>query len=172
MTQELADIRTCILSGRYDEALMLVDELEGMSKKAILQNIESFLVRMLVHLIKNQVEERMTNSWYASIRDSVLKIQGLNLKENKTSYYIKQNEWDEYLEMAFTDAIAVASEEVLDGRVTPLKLEEIVDRTAVVNEATQLLNLTYEHSAKTIRNVMMEEVSKLPGGEDWKLGRS
>lgn len=33
MTQELTDIRTCILSGRYDEALMLVDELEGMSNQ-------------------------------------------------------------------------------------------------------------------------------------------
>ena len=150
---------------------MLVDELEGMSKKAILQNIESFLVRMLVHLIKNQAEERMNNSWYASIRDSLLKIQSLNLKENKTSYYIKQNEWDDYMEMAFLDAIAIASEEVLDGRVTPLQLEEMVDKTAVVQAATQLLNLTYEHSAQTIRGIIMEEVSKLPGGEDWKLGR-
>jgi len=44
--------------------------------------------------------------------------------------------------MAFNDAIAVASGEVLDGRVTPLKLEDMVDRTAVVNEATQLLNYT------------------------------
>ena len=109
MTQELTDIRTCILEGRYDEALMLVDELEGMSKKAILQNIESFLVRMLVHLIKNVVEKRMNNSWYASIGDSLLKIQGLNLKENKNYYYIKQDEWGDYLEMAFADAIAIAS---------------------------------------------------------------
>ena len=150
---------------------MLVDELEGMSKKAILQNIESFLVRMLVHLIKNQVEERMNNFWYASIGDSLLKIQSLNLKENKTSYYIKQNEWNDYIEMAFLDAIAIGSGEVLDGRVHPVKLEKMVDKTAVVQAATQLLNLTYEHSRQTIRGIIMEEVSKLPGGEDWKLGR-
>ena len=80
MTQELIDLRNCILAGRYEEALQLVDELEGMSRKAILQAIESFLVRLLVHLIKNQVEQRLTNSWAASIRDSVLKIQSLNLK--------------------------------------------------------------------------------------------
>ncbi len=171
MTQELTDIRTCILSGRYDEALMLVDELEGMSKKAILQNIESFLVKMLVHLIKNVVEKKMNNSWYASIRDSLLKIQSLNLKENKTSYYIKQDEWGDYLEMAFADAIAIGSGEVLDGQLTPFKLENLVDKTAVFRGATQLLNLTYEHSAKTIRSVIMEEVSKLSGGEDWKLGK-
>lgn len=62
MTQELVDLRNYILQGRYDDALLLIDELEGMTKKAILQNIESFLIRMLVHLIKNQVEQQLTNS--------------------------------------------------------------------------------------------------------------
>jgi len=75
------------------------------------------------------------------------------------------------MSMAFLDAIAIASGEVLDGRVNPVKLEEMVDKTAVVEVATQLLNLTYEHSAQTIRGVIFEEVCKLPGGEDWKLGR-
>jgi hypothetical protein len=90
MTQELIDLRTSILEGRYADALAIVDELEGMSKQAILRNIESFLVRMLVHLIKNQIEQRLTNSWVASISDSLRQIQKLNLKEDKTSYYIKQ----------------------------------------------------------------------------------
>ncbi|MBC7826086.1 MAG: DUF29 family protein, partial [Candidatus Parcubacteria bacterium] len=89
MTQELIDLRSSILEGRYDDALLLVDELEGMSKQAILRNIESFLVRMLVHLIKNQLEERLTNSWVASIADSILQIKKLNLKDNKTSHYLK-----------------------------------------------------------------------------------
>ncbi|HEY9711517.1 MAG TPA: DUF29 family protein [Oculatellaceae cyanobacterium] len=88
MTQELIELRASILEGRYADALAIVDELEGMSKQAILRNIESFINRMLIHLIKNQVEQRLTNSWSASIRDSVREIQKLNLKENKTSYYI------------------------------------------------------------------------------------
>ena len=54
MTQELLDLRQCILERRYDDALALVDELEDMSKQAILRNIESFLMRLMVHLIKNQ----------------------------------------------------------------------------------------------------------------------
>ena len=32
MTQELTDLRRSILDGRYDEALLLVDELEGMGQ--------------------------------------------------------------------------------------------------------------------------------------------
>jgi hypothetical protein len=63
MTQELIDLRTSILEGRYADALAIVDELEGISKQAILRNIESCLVRVLIHLIKNQIEQRLSNSW-------------------------------------------------------------------------------------------------------------
>ncbi len=70
MTQELIDLRTSILDERYEDALAIVDDLEGMSKQAILRNIQYFLLRMLIHLIKNQVEQRLTNSWAASIRGS------------------------------------------------------------------------------------------------------
>jgi hypothetical protein len=79
MTQKLVDLRASILERRYEDALAIVDELEGMSKKAILRAIKSFVVRMLIHLIKNQIEQRLTNSWAASIRDSLLEIQDLNL---------------------------------------------------------------------------------------------
>jgi len=41
------------VEGRYADALALVDELEGMSKQAILRNIESFLVRLLIYLKKS-----------------------------------------------------------------------------------------------------------------------
>ena len=43
MTQELIDLRNSILEQRYTDALAIVDELEGMSKKAIIQQIKSFL---------------------------------------------------------------------------------------------------------------------------------
>lgn len=54
MVQELIDLRNCILESRYDDALAIVDELEGMSKQATLRNIGSFLLILLIHLIKNQ----------------------------------------------------------------------------------------------------------------------
>ncbi|MBO1347145.1 MAG: DUF29 family protein [Hormoscilla sp. GUM202] len=167
MTQELTDIRTCILEGRYNEALMLVDELEGMSKKAILQNIESSIVRMLIHLIKNQVEQRLTTSWAASIRDSILKIRGLNIKENQTSYYIKQDEWDEFLEESLSDAIFTASDEVANGAYNPRQLQKLVDKTQIVKTASSFLNLIYSPSSKNLRDLIYSELLKLPGGEEW-----
>lgn len=49
MTQELIDLRNSILERRYEDALAIVDELEGMSKQAILRNIESLSVKESKH---------------------------------------------------------------------------------------------------------------------------
>jgi Domain of unknown function DUF29 len=171
MTQELTDLRASILEGRYADALAIVDELEGMSKQAILRNIQSFLIRMLLHLIKNQIEQRLTNSWAASISDSIREIKALNLKDNKTSYYVKPDEWEPILEDAIEAAIRPASVEVLNGTYSPFQLSKIVDRTQLLLTAQRLLALTYEHSAKTLPAILDENLAQLPGGEDWKEGR-
>ena len=109
MTQELMDLKTSILEGRYGDALFIVDELEGMSKQAILRNIKAFLKILLIHLIKNQVEQRLTGSWASSIRNAVLEIQDLNLKGNKTSYYINNDEWEGFIESVLMAAMPSAS---------------------------------------------------------------
>jgi hypothetical protein len=62
MTQELMELRQSILEGRYDDALEIIDDLEDMSKQGTLRKIEAFLVRLVIHLIKNQIEQRLTNS--------------------------------------------------------------------------------------------------------------
>ena len=169
MIQELIDLKQSIIEGRYDDALALVDEWELMSKEQILQKIESFLVRLLVPLIKNQVEQRLTNSWAASIRDSVLKIQRLNLKANKTSYYIDVDEWERDLENAFKDAVFEASVEVKNGIYKPNQLQEIADKVWVLDTAKRLITLTYNYSKEDLRDVINDEFLKLPGGEDWSF---
>ena len=169
MIQELIDLKQSIIEGRYDDALALVDEWELMSREQILQKIESFLVRLLVPLIKNQVEQRLTNSWAASIRDSVLKIQRLNLKANKTSYYIDVDEWERDLENAFKDAVFEASVEVKNGIYKPNQLQEIADKVWVLDTAKRLITLTYNYSKEDLRDVINDEFLKLPGGEDWSF---
>ncbi|HAZ43456.1 MAG TPA: hypothetical protein DDW76_05955 [Cyanobacteria bacterium UBA11369] len=167
MTQELTDLRNSILEGRYQDALEIVDELEGMSKQAILRNIQSFIDRMLIHLIKNQVEQRLTNSWVASISDSLVQIKRLNLKENKTSYYVKNDEWESLVEEGIANAIRPASVEVLNGRLKPAQLSERLDRTQLIVTAKQLLDLTYEHSATALPDIIDEYLIQLPGGQEW-----
>lgn len=171
MVQELVNLRASILQGRFADALLLIDELEGMSRQAILRNIESFLVRLLIHLIKNQVEQRLNNSWAASIRGSIIEIKKLNLQDNKTTYYIKPDEWSPMLEEVIELAIGDASVEVMDGAYSPFQLVEIVDRTQVTITAQKLLALTYSYSSKELPTVINNALTKLPGGEDWKFNR-
>ncbi|MFM7362933.1 MAG: hypothetical protein ACKO11_00170 [Cuspidothrix sp.] len=168
MTQELIDLRNSILEQRYSDALAIVDELEGMSKQAIIRNILSFVNILLVHLIKNQIEGRLTNSWTTSIRNSIMEIQKLNLKENKKSYYINVDEWEDLiLEEVIEKAIADASDEVLAGAYNQFLLEEMIDKPDLIAKGCQFLSLTYEHSAKTLPKAIAEVLVQLPGGESW-----
>ena len=167
MTQELIDLRTSILEGRYADALAIVDELEGMSKKAILRQIKLFLRILLIHLIKNQIEQRLTNSWASSIRNSILEIQDVNLKENKTSYYINYDEWGSLIEEVLESAIADASDEVLNAAYTQFQLAEMLDKPQLIQNAIKLLSLTYSHPAKELPAVVAENLIQLPGGDDW-----
>jgi len=168
MTQELIDLRTSILEGRYGDALAIVDELESMSKKEILRKIKAFLKVLVIHLIKNQVEQRLTNSWAASIRNAILEIQELNVKENRTSYYVNLAEWENLIEEeVMENAIADASEEVLEGKYTRSQLSEMLNKPQLRQRAIGFLNLTYTHSPKELPALIEEILVQLPGGEDW-----
>ncbi|MFB2839192.1 DUF29 family protein [Floridanema evergladense] len=171
MTQELIDLRKSILEGRYVDALAIVDELEGMSKQAILRNIQSYLKIMLIHLIKNQVEKRLTNSWANSIRNSIREIKKLNLQDNKTSYYIKLDEWALTIEEEFEEAIREASLEAFKGIYNEFEFTPMVDKAQVIEIAQRLLALTYSYSVKELPAIVAENLTQLPGGEDWKAGR-
>jgi hypothetical protein len=167
MTQELVALKLSLIAGRYAEALAIVDELEGMGKQAIIRNIESFLVRLLLHLIKNQVEQRLTNSWIASISDSVIQIAKLNLKDNKTSYYIEINDWQTYLEAAIEEAIRPASAEVFAGRLKPKQLANQLDNRQLITVSQKLLDLTYRMPRKDLLEAIDSVLANLPGGSDW-----
>lgn len=165
MTQELTDLRNSILEGRYDDALSIVDELESMSKEDKINKITSYLVRIMIHLIKNQIEQRLTNSWAASISDSLLQIKKTNLKDNKTSYYIKQNEWQEMLEEAIEAAILPASVEVQGGTIKDDVLAGMIDRYQLIYYAQNFLDLTYQYSAKELPAILRQKLAQLPLGE-------
>lgn len=168
MVQELQDLKDCILEGRYEDALAIVDELDWISRKGILRNIRSYLIRLLIHLVKNQIEQQLTNSWAASIEGSVLEIQDLNLQENRTAYYVKPDEWDELLETALAAAIKPASVEVAGGIYTPKQLQALIDRSSILAIAKAFLNLTYTNSQKSLPDAIDAMLRELPGGEEWE----
>lgn len=167
MTQELMELRQSILEGRYDDALEILDDLEDMSKQGTLRKIEAFLVRLVIHLIKNQIEQRLTNSWIASISDSVIQIAKLNIKDNQKSYYIKADEWQEYLAEAVEMAIRPASAEIFGGTLKPSQVSQRLQGKELIDFAQNLLLLTYEYQPKELAKMIDNYLAELPGGEDW-----
>jgi hypothetical protein len=168
MTQELIELRQSLLEGRYDDALEIIDDLEEMSKQAILRKIEAFLVRLCIHLIKNQIEQRLTNSWIASISDSLIQIAKLNIKAHQKSYYIQADEWLEYLlEEAVAIAIRPASAEIFAGTLKPSQVSQRLNRETLINIAQKLLDLTYKYHPKELLDIIDHHLAELPGGKDW-----
>ncbi len=161
MTQELIDLRQSILDKRYQDALEIVDELEGMSKQAILRNIESYLVRLLVHLIKIQIERRTTKSWRSSIINSIIKIKKLNLKDNKKSYYIEIGAWQEYLTETLNEALNEACLEVKEGIFDYKQLKNEINRQQILAWATYLLDLTYRNSTESLTDIAIDYLNNL-----------
>jgi hypothetical protein len=122
---------------------------------------------LLIHLIKNQVEKRLTNSWAASISDSILQIKKLNLKDNKKSYYIQQDEWLPYLEEAIAIAIRPASVEVLNGSLKPAQIVAQIKQEELINISQKLIDLTYTYKITDLANEIDKQLVELPGGAEW-----
>jgi hypothetical protein len=141
-----------------------------MSRKAILRNIRAYLVRLLLHLIKNHYEARLTNSWAASIRYSVLEIQDLNKMDRRGAFYLKADEWEAWLDDAFEDALYAAAAEVGDGHYTPVELAANLDRIAITTTAQELLTETYRYDRHQLSQRLNEFLRELPGGIEWERG--
>ncbi len=60
--EELIELRKSIKMGNYAKALQIVDELEEMLVEDKLNKIFSYMIILLLHLIKENAEKRLTKS--------------------------------------------------------------------------------------------------------------
>ena len=167
MTQELIELKEAIAHYDYQKALEIVNDLEIMSREDKIQKIESYLVVLLVHLLKIQVEKRITNSWRASILNALLQIQKTNRMGNKRTPYIKSDNWQSYIEEVLPEVYLSASTEIrIDGReIDDVELETIADNDSLISLAQNLLLLTYrQKNSSTLkaaaRDLLIEETEQ------------
>ncbi len=137
--EELLELKQLLLQGDIKGSLIIVEELEEMGKKDIIKTIRSYAVILLLHLIKQQAENRTTRSWDVSIRNSVREIQQENKRRKAGGYYLNNDELIETLEAAYLNAIDEASLEVSEGRYEPQELEKMVDKQAILDTALSLI---------------------------------
>ena len=69
--EEILTLKELLHQGKVSEALVIVEELEEMSKSDKINKIFSYGIILLLHLIKQVAENRTTKSWESSIRNCV-----------------------------------------------------------------------------------------------------
>lgn len=90
--EELVELRELVQKQEYEKALLLIDELEEMSKEDKLSKIYSYIVVLLVHLIKQTAEQRTTRSWDFSIYNSIKNIKRINERKRCRGVYANEEQ--------------------------------------------------------------------------------
>jgi Domain of unknown function DUF29 len=132
---EILQLREFIEKQRYQDALLLIGEMEEMAKDDKLNKLYSFSVILLVHLIKQHAEKHTTRSWDVSIYNALKHIARTNKRKNSGGYYMRDHEWDAELRDAFDEALQMAALEAFGGSFTPKELLTKFDQEAVLDEA-------------------------------------
>ena len=135
--EELYELRTYIETGKYQEALLLLDEMEEMSLDDKITRISSFMEVLLVHLIKQAVEKRTTRSWDVSIRNALRQIMKLNKRRKAGGWYLTEEELYIASEEAYASALDSAALEALGGQYTTEEISAMIDRPEMIRWALQ-----------------------------------
>ena len=137
--EELLMLKDLLLKGDVPAALAVVEELEEMSRDDKISTIGSYAIILLLHMIKQQVENRSAASWEVSIRNSIRAIQKKNNRRKAGGYYLTLEELRIALEEAYPDAIDRACLEVEEGRYLPEELEQLVNREDLLDRVMMIL---------------------------------
>ncbi len=137
--EEIITLKELLLKGDISGAIAIAEEIEEMSKKEIINHIRSFAVILLLHLIKQKVENRTTRSWDVSIRNSVLEIQGLNKRPKSKGFYLEAEELQLTLTEAYPQALNKASLEVAEGIYEIEEIGAMVSSGEIIDRALGLI---------------------------------
>lgn len=137
--EEILELKEKLLLEDIQGSLMIVEELEEMSKDDKISNIISYAVILLIHLIKQQVEKRTTRSCDVSIRNAVRQIKRKNKRRKAGGYYLSSEELKLALMEAYPEAIDDAALEVESGRYQPQELAEMLGQELLIEQAMSLI---------------------------------
>src|SRR5947209_8823437 len=112
---ELVELRTLLETGHIEEALLLVDEVEEMSREDKMNKISTYMRILLIHLIKQQAEQRRTRSWEVSIKEALRQINRTNSRRKAAGVYLSREELQSELEDVYDLALERAALEAFGG---------------------------------------------------------
>lgn len=137
--EELLLLRKYIEEQSYEKALELIGDLEEMSKEDKLNKIYSYAVILLLHLIKQEAEQRSTRSWDFSIYNATKEIRRVNKRRKSGGYYANEEELREILADAFDTAIKRAALEAFEGQYTEDELGLKIEPDRIKKKTLELI---------------------------------
>jgi len=138
--EELLELKTLLNQGKIPDALLLVEEMTEMSREDKINKIYSYGVILLLHLIKQQAEQRTTRSWDLSIRNAVRQINRTNKRRKANGYYLERLELKETLAEAYYSALDGASLEAFEGCYSSEELATMINYDRLITEALTLIS--------------------------------
>jgi CRISPR/Cas system CSM-associated protein Csm2 small subunit len=136
---ELQELREKIEQQDYQGALLIVNELEEMSVDDKLNKIYSYVVILLVHIIKQEAENRTTSSWNRSIYNSIKYINKTNKRRRSGGYYALDEVLKEIIDEAYDHALSEASFEAFEGIFSSKELATKVNPEQIKQKAFALI---------------------------------
>ena len=133
--EELETLRKLIEEQDYASALTLIDEMDEMAKDDKITKVESFLAVLLIHLIKQKAESRLTNSWQRFINHALFGIFKANKRRNTGGFYLKADELKDAIDESFSFSLQEASEEAFGGAYSAEQLSTMIDAEQIKQEA-------------------------------------
>lgn len=137
--EELLELEQLLQAGKVDEALLLVNELEEMSLSDKINKIDSYGIILLLHLIKQNAENRSTRSWEVSIENAVREINKINKRRKSGGYFLSEAELLDILKDGYKVAVKKSALEAFEGRYEAEELGAMVDRQEILSQAIKLL---------------------------------
>jgi hypothetical protein len=137
--EELLTLKELLICGDLPAAMVLVEEMTEMSKDDKINKIFSYSIILLVHLIKQKVENRSTRSWELSIYNSITQIQRANQRRKAKGTYLSKSELSETLAEAYNIALSNAAMEAFEGRYETDELAAMCDRQEIMAIAIRLI---------------------------------
>ena len=136
-------LRKMVEEHDYEGALAIISELDEMAKDDKINKIESFLLVLLIHLIKQHAEQRTTKSWNRSIDNSLGGITKSNKRRSAGGYYLRSEEFEDVINETFPLAVRNAAYEAFEGIYSTEQISKMIDAEQIKQEALDRI-LTYK----------------------------
>ena len=136
---ELSELRDLLQAGRIEHALLLVDELDEVSREDKINKISNYMRILLIHLIKQPAEQRSTRSWEVSIKEALRQIQRTKTRRKADGVYLRRDELLEELENVYDLALERVALEAFGGIYEAADLASRLSRQEVLERALGLM---------------------------------